>query len=251
MSTITRKQPKIHYPDSDGQPMADNTLQFDWIAILKWNLDYQFADDPNVFVAGDHLIYAEEGNNKYRVAPDVYVAFGRPKGHRGSYKVWEEDGIFPQVVFEVWSPSNRAEEMQKKLKFYQTHGAEEYYYVYPETPARVDIWRREGDLLIAVPDVANWVSPRTGIRFEARDGELSVYARDGWLFRNPVEIATERDRALHTRNEALHTRDDALHTRNEALHTRDQALHTRDEAIERAAKLAAKLRELGVDPDSL
>ena len=133
--------------------MADNTLQFDWIAILKWNLDYQFANDPSVFVAGDHLIYAEEGNNKYRVAPDVYVAIGRPKGHRGSYKVWEEDGIFPQVVFEVWSPSNRAEEMQKKFVFYQFHGVQEYYYIYPETPASVKIWRRAGENLIVVPDV--------------------------------------------------------------------------------------------------
>ena len=46
---------KVHYPTSDGMPMADNTLQFRWIAILKWNLDH-------LFVAGDHLIYPVEGD---------------------------------------------------------------------------------------------------------------------------------------------------------------------------------------------
>ena len=27
------------YPDSDGQPMADNTLQFRWIVLIKENLE--------------------------------------------------------------------------------------------------------------------------------------------------------------------------------------------------------------------
>nr|WP_219730039.1 hypothetical protein [Sodalinema gerasimenkoae] len=35
--------------------MADNTLQFRWIVIIKENLDLIFADDPDVFVAGDLL----------------------------------------------------------------------------------------------------------------------------------------------------------------------------------------------------
>jgi Uma2 family endonuclease len=95
------------FPDSDGKPMADNTDQYDWISIIKWGLETQYNDDPNVFVASDHLIYPDPTNDKIRQAPDVYVAFGRPKMSRGSYKVFREEGIFPQVVFEVWSPSNR------------------------------------------------------------------------------------------------------------------------------------------------
>jgi len=45
------------------------------------------------------------------------VAFGRPKGDRGSYQQWKE-GIAPQVVFEVRSPGNSQTEMDKKLVFY-------------------------------------------------------------------------------------------------------------------------------------
>src|ERR1700722_16670314 len=102
MITLPPQKPKFYYPESDGEPMAENTLQFEWIVTLQGNLDLLFRDVPDVFVAGDHLIYPLDRNREVRQAPDVYVAFGRPKGHRGSYAVSEEEGIFPQVIFEVW-----------------------------------------------------------------------------------------------------------------------------------------------------
>ena len=36
-----------YYPSSDGQPMSDNTTQFDWISMLQGELDSLFAEDPN------------------------------------------------------------------------------------------------------------------------------------------------------------------------------------------------------------
>ena len=81
MSLATPQQrPAIIYPDCDGEPMADNTLQFEWIVTIKEGLDDLFRDDPNVFVAGDLLWYPVEGDPKTRMAPDALVAFGRPKG---------------------------------------------------------------------------------------------------------------------------------------------------------------------------
>jgi Uma2 family endonuclease len=123
----------IHYPDDDGLPMSDNTAQFTWINVLMWSAEAQFRADPDVFVAGNHLIYPVEGKPKVRQAPDVYVAFGPRKGDRGSYKVWEEGGVFPQVVFEVWSPHNRHQRMEDKRAFYDRYGAEEYYIVTPSS----------------------------------------------------------------------------------------------------------------------
>jgi Uma2 family endonuclease len=116
---------KIIYPDSDGQPMADNTKQFRWIVLIKENLELLFADNPDVFVAGDLLWYPVEGHPEIRVAPDAMVVFGRPKGDRGSYRQWEEDNIPPQVVFEILSPGNRVKEMTRKLQFYERYGVEE------------------------------------------------------------------------------------------------------------------------------
>ena len=97
MSTfISPARPQILYPDSDGQPMSDNTLQFKWIVTIEGGLDALFVDDPNVFVAGDLLWYPVEGKPGIRFAPDVMVALGRPKGYRGSYMQWLEEGIAPR-----------------------------------------------------------------------------------------------------------------------------------------------------------
>ena len=67
------KQPVI-YPDSDGQPIAENTRQFDWIVTLVVNLQAMFANNPDVFVAGDLFWYPVEGDNRTRLAPDALVA---------------------------------------------------------------------------------------------------------------------------------------------------------------------------------
>src|SRR5690242_14307438 len=89
MSTQTPETPAreaVVYPDSDGEPIAENTRQYEWIVTIKGGLDAVFRDDPNVFVAGDLLWYPVEGDNTTRTAPDAMVALGRPKGDRGSYK---------------------------------------------------------------------------------------------------------------------------------------------------------------------
>ena len=77
----TNRAPVV-YPDSDGEPMSDNTLQYDWIVTLQGNLDRLL---PDHFVAGDLLWYPVEGRPNLRQAPDVLVALGRAKGHRGRY----------------------------------------------------------------------------------------------------------------------------------------------------------------------
>jgi len=45
--TLTRTKPKVDYPDSDGQPMADNTVQFRWIQTLQGGLDALFLAEEN------------------------------------------------------------------------------------------------------------------------------------------------------------------------------------------------------------
>ncbi len=35
MTFIPAIDPDIEYPDSDGQPMADNTEQYEWIVKIK------------------------------------------------------------------------------------------------------------------------------------------------------------------------------------------------------------------------
>ncbi len=215
-----RTNSEILYPDSDGLPMADNTKQFRWIVTIKENLEILFAQDPDVFVAGDLLWYPVEGNNKLRQAPDAMVVFGRPKGDRGSYRQWQEDNIAPQVVFEILSPGNRAGEMTRKALFYQNYGVEEYYLYDPDS-YELSGWQWRGPNIASgnateIPDMKGWVSPRLGIRFEPGEQGLTIYTPQGKPFLTPVELAQERD-----------------------------------EAQQKSERLAEKLRELGVNPDEI
>ncbi|MEH2366152.1 Uma2 family endonuclease [Nostoc sp.] len=184
-------QKGIIYPDSDGQPMADNTKQFELIVWIKNNLELLFGNDPNVFVAGDLLWYSVEDDNKLRQAPDVMVVFGRSKGYRGSYQQWLEDNIPPQVVFEIWSPGNRISKMAKKLEFYERYGVEEYYLYEPDV---VDLtgWQRRNSRLEVIDQMVGWVSPRLGVRFELTEEELQIYRPDGDRFLTFLELDQQR-----------------------------------------------------------
>ena len=214
---------QIIYPDSDGQPIADNTKQFRWITVIKSNLDWLFQDEELVFVAGDLLWYPVEGNPKYRVAPDTMVVFGRPKGDRGSYKQWEEANIAPQVVFEILSPGNTEGEMERKLQIYARCEVEEYY-VYDPDQYILKGYQRGDDLFLDRIEVMDgWISPRLGITFRLSGDELTLTHPDGRIFETFDTVATERDLLLAEKQQL------------------EIAKNKRD----------AKLRELGIDPDTL
>lgn len=224
MSAPTQTPPAraIEYPDCDGQPMSDNTLQFEWIVTIKEGLNALFADRADVFVAGDLLWYPVEGEPKTRTAPDALVAFGRPRGYRGSYKQWEEEGIAPQVVFEVQSPGNRFGEMLRKYQFYERFGVEEYYLYDPDRNS-LSAWRRVGDRLEEVDGANGWTSPLLGVRFELTDDTLRLIRPDGQPFLTYLELFQARE-AERQRAEAER---------------------------QRAERLAERLRALGVDPDTV
>ena len=194
ISTPKVTRSKINYPDSDGKPMAENTLQFQWIVTIKEGLDHVYHDRPNVFVAGDLLWYPAEGYPKIRQAPDALVAFGRPKGYRGSYMQWVEGGIPPQAVFEVLSPGNRAAELARKFEFYEKYGVEEYY-IYDPDRVKLTGFRRSEGRLAPIAEMKGWTSPLLGIRFDMSGPELVIYGPDGQRFLTYQELADDRDQA--------------------------------------------------------
>jgi Uma2 family endonuclease len=242
--------------------MADNTLQDQWIDRIKGGLDALFRDDPNIFVASNLMWYPVEGNNRRRLAPDVMVAFGLPKGQRDSYVVHEE-GVSPQVFFEILSPSNRKRVMDFKRKIYELYGVEEYY-VFNPYKIKLEVWLREDDAFRPIPEAetSGWVSPRLGIRFELAE-DMTIYAPDGRPFLDYAEVARERDESERQANEERrlraeserkadeerHRADEERRLRVESERKADEERRRRLESNERAERLAARLRELGIDPD--
>ncbi|MBD2384793.1 Uma2 family endonuclease [Cylindrospermum sp. FACHB-282] len=233
----------IIYPDSDGQPMADNTKQFRWIVKIKENLEVLFASRNDVFVGGNLLWYPVEGSVKTRQAPDVMVVFGRPKGDRGSYKQWEENNIPPQVVFEILSPGNRTQEMINKSLFYQRHGVEEYYIYDPDT-LELSGFLRSQDSFAAIEEINGWVSPRLGISFQLTPDTLEIYYPDRRKFLTSVE--------LEKRAEQEYQRAEQEYQRAEQEYQRaEQERQDKEAALQQYQELLAKLQAKGVDIDNL
>lgn len=194
LSPVSKRTDTIFYPESDGQPMAENSGQFRWIFVLSGNLAALFHDRVDVFVSGNQFWYPVKDEPDIRLAPDVYVVFGRPKGDRASYKQWEEAGIPMTVVFEVLSPSNTYTEMEEKFTFYEDYGVEEYY-VYDPDSNRLFGYIRRGDALKRQRPINDFVSPRLGIRFDLSGPDLVVRYPDGRPFLTFEQLADERNKA--------------------------------------------------------
>lgn len=226
----------LKYPETDGQPIAESTLQFEWIVLIKLGLEAAFSDRDDIFIAGDLFWYPVEGRRDLRLAPDVMVAIGRPKGHRRSYLQWYEANIPPQIVFEILSPGNTQAEMQGKFNFYQKYGVQEYY-IYDPQENSLTGYHRIHEQLKEIPHIHSWKSPLLGIQFEWTKETLKLYEPDGKPFLSYIELRDARRKA-----------DQA---NREAQIRAEQEKQRAEQEKQRAELLAQKLRELGVDPDQI
>jgi Uma2 family endonuclease len=236
---LLEKKPEIIYPDSDGKPMSDNTKQFRYIVTIKENLELLFADNPNVFIAGDLLWYPVEGSNNIRQAPDVMVVFGRQKGDRGSYQQWKEDNIIPQVVFEILSPGNTLKEMAKKLRFYEQYGVEEYYIYDPDKNDLNGYLKQENSLEI-IEEMQGFISPLLKVKFELNLEGLAMYDSQGNRFLTYVELSQK------IKNTERQLEEEKQKVKREKRRTEEEKRRA-EEAEIRVKLLEEKLKELGIE----
>ncbi len=108
----------IRYPTSDGRPMAETDLHGLLTIDTRQTLSLWYANDPDVYVSGNLLLYYVRGNKRRHVAPDVFVVKGVPKRTRDCYLLWEE-GKGPDAVVELTSSSTRKEDTTKKFLLYR------------------------------------------------------------------------------------------------------------------------------------
>ncbi len=231
--------PHLIYPESDGQPLADNTKQARWIVVLYGNLAALFRDAEEVFVATNLFWYPVEGEVQLRTAPDVLVVFGRPKGDRSSYRQWEEGGVAVTVVFEILSPGNSVSEMLNKLAFYEEHGVEEYY-VYDPDSNSLYVYVLRGEMLVRVRQLETFVSPRLGIRFDLSGEEMAVYRPDGQRFLTFEEMQAAREQETKRANQAEQRAD-------QAQQRADQV----EKRASRLAELSRKVRRRQASPEEM
>ncbi len=227
---------EFFYPDSDGKPMADNTLQAHWIVAVYDNLKAKYAERQHeVFVAADLLWYPVEGSPKERMAPDVLVVFGRPEGYRGSYRQWQEENVPLTVVFEIMSPSNSAKEMLEKKAFYEQHGVSEFIILDPEK-GKFSVYIRENNRLEEVILMSSfWKSPQMGIEIHLVEEEIQIFHEDGRRFKTFAELQAEKEQ-IAAEKEQIAAEKKELQSQHDA-------------ALQEIERLKAQLKKVEGDPE--
>ncbi|AFZ26711.1 hypothetical protein Cylst_4643 [Cylindrospermum stagnale PCC 7417] len=223
----------IEYPEEDGEPMAEGDLQRKCLVYATTVLEIYFQSRSDVYVAGNLFIYYEKGDPESVVAPDVFVVFGVDKHDRGSYKTWEEQDKTPDFVLEITSRSTRSKDQGAKKGIYAFLGVSEYFQYDPTgdylTPQLQGLHLVDGNYFpiatnISSDNTLSVSSEVLGLELRLEAGKLRFY--------NPAT-------------------SEFLLTHQEEVAARQEAETARQEAEEKAQKLAAKLRELNIDPDSL
>ena len=123
---------------------------------LAYGLQRRYRHRPDVFVAGDLLVYFDGPRptleTAERLAPDLMVVFGVPDRHRRTYVTWRE-GRAPAFVLEILSPSTKTKDVAAKPGLYRRMGAREYFLFDPDrrTEPRLAGCRFDGGKELALP----------------------------------------------------------------------------------------------------
>jgi Uma2 family endonuclease len=221
--------------DSDDIPV-DNEDQ-NWIPnVLLMLLKNIWIDRTDWFFGVDMGIYHTTGKNvRVPVVPDGFLSLGvvRRKNDksRRSYVLWEENDIPPTFVLEVvsWTPGG---EYDEKKAIYANLGVL-YYIVY-----NPEFWRRDGHQPLEVYQLVD-----NGYQLQA--GEPF------WMPEVGLGIGRSPEIFPKSKEEVLSWFDEKG---DRYLRPEEQVIQAKAETVQAekwAAALAAKLKDLGVDPNSL
>ncbi len=116
----------IFYPHTDGKPMAASDRHRRILFRTIETLEAHYAQQPNVYVSGDILMYYVKGDPHQVIAPDVLVSFGLKKKERLTYLVWVE-GKLPDFVMEFSSKTTYDTDLGPKKDRYASLGIQDYF----------------------------------------------------------------------------------------------------------------------------
>lgn len=278
LSQVTQKDwPTMYdlpseYPQELGLPDEYHDLQ---PQLLSDTLQLPAVDPDQIFTGTDLNVYYDRSHPQWHKRPDWFLATGVPRLYAGSdlrlsYVVWDEKAS-PSVVVELLSPGTAPSDLGQlkrepdglptKWQVYEEFLAVPYYVVYDRYDDQLWIFKLlEGKYQEQVLDEPRYWMPELGIGIGLWHGEfdritrpwLRWYAANGeWIL---SEVERERQKANLEMQQRKIAEDEArlASKRTEAESQRAETERQRAEAEhQRAEQLAAKLRELGVNPDEL
>lgn len=218
---------EIVFPPSDllsDEPPLESDLHLRQMVLLIQCLEWLWRDRHDFYASGNLTIYYSPRQIKSRDfrGPDFFVVLGTERKPRKSWVVWEENGKYPNVIVEVLSGSTAATDRGLKKQLYQDiFRTPDYFWFDPETLEFAGFFLTSGQYQPIEPNAQGWLwSQQLGLYLGIYENKLRFFTTDGQLVSSPQETA-------------------------------EIAQQQAEEERRQKDLLLAKLRERGIDPNSL
>jgi Uma2 family endonuclease len=210
----------VIFPPGDlysDEPPLETELHLRQIILFLTCLEWLWRDKNDFYAAGNLTIYYSPNQKKseYFRGPDFFVVLDTERKTRKSWVVWEEDGKYPHVIIEILSPTTANTDREFKKKLYQnTFRTPDYFWFDPYTLEFAGFHLVDGEYQpLEANEQGHLWSQQLGLYLGIYQGLVRFFTPEGQLVPTPEETA--------------------------------------EQETQRAERLAAKLRELNIDPDSI
>jgi Uma2 family endonuclease len=212
--------------ESDEPPL-ESSLHLEQMLLLIKCLNWWWQDlikFNNYFIAGNMSIYysPQQIKTKDFRGPDFFLVLDKENKPRDSWVVWQEGGKYPNLIIELLSPSTATTDRTIKKQIYQDiFRTPEYFWFDPKTSEFAGFILLGGTYQPIEPNPQGLLwSQQLDLYLGVHEGKLRYFTAECQLIMTPEEYG-------------IQAKEDAKQEK------------------QRAERLAAKLRELNIDPDSL
>jgi Uma2 family endonuclease len=217
----------VIFPPGDlysDEPPLETELHLRQIMLLLQCLEWLWPDRNDFYAAGNLTIYysPRQKKSEYFRGPDFFVVLGCERKTRKSWVVWEEDGKYPNVIIEILSESTaKTDKGLKKIIYQDTFRTPDYFWFDPYTLEFAGFHLLDGEYQPLQANAQGYLwSQQLRLYLGIHQGLLRWFTPDGKL------VPTLEESTAQAQEKAA-------------------------QAQEKTERLAAKLRELNIDPDTI
>lgn len=210
----------VIFPTGDlysDEPPLESELHLRQIILLLQSLELWWENRNDFYAAGNLTVYyspRQRKSEEFR-GPDFFVVLDTERKVRKSWVVWEENGKYPNLIVELLSDSTASTDKGLKKQIYQDiFRTPEYFWFDPNNLEFAGFILLGGIYRPIEPNSIGWLwSQQLNLYLGVHEKKLRYFTKEGQLIPTPEEVAK-----LET---------------------------------QKALRLAAKLRELNIDPDNI
>ena len=253
---LTARELEAIMPDAtqleSEEPEMESPEHYTQLMLLVICLEWLWRNKSDYFIGANLTVYYSRLQLKDREfrGPDFFLVKQPQKRPRKSWVVWEENGKYPNLIIELLSDSTAKTDRNLKKELYQDNfRTPEYFWFHPYT-LEFQGFRLDNNKYREIqPNNQGWRwSAELELYLGVDGGKLRYFTPNGQLVPTPQEAAIQEQ--LQAQQAQLQAQQAQLQAQRERELAREADERARQER-EFAERLAQRLRELGIDPDSL